>query len=110
MSNWWESPYKGGGPALVQGFPRPLYPPDAKSKGKTPSKDGPDVIAYKRVLCKLGRWGTWDPDSWDDSFSNAFSHGKGTGMVADSGVAGFQRQQNISPDSGWIGETTFNQL
>jgi hypothetical protein len=45
----------------------------------------------------------------DDSFSNAFSHGKGTGNVGDSGVAGVQRQQGLDP-TGWVGEKTFNTL
>ena len=109
MSDWYDEPYKGGPMVAVPGFPRPLYPPDAEAKGKTPSADGPDVIAYKRTVCRAGRWGEWDPDSWDDSFSNAFSHGKGTGNVKDSGVAGIQRQQKLDP-TGWIGEATFNTL
>jgi hypothetical protein len=92
----------------LPGFPRPLYPPDANEVGKKPSMDGPDVIAYKRTACRLGRWGIWDPSSWDDSFSNAFAHGRGPN-VADSGIAGIQRQLAI-PDSGWIGEKTFNGL
>ena len=109
MSDWWTTPYKGGGPAKPKGFPRPLYPPGAKSQGKTPSVDGPDVVAYKRTLCRLGRWQPWDPDAWDDSFSNLFSHGRGTGMVGDSGVAGFQRQMNVQ-STGWVGSSTFNML
>ena len=109
MSSWWTTPYRGGGPAVTKGFPRPLYPPDAQAKGKTPSVDGPDVVAYKRTICKLGRWNPWDPTVWDDSFSNAFSHGRGTGMVGDSGVAGFQRQMKIQP-TGWIGQNTFDSL
>ena len=106
MSDWWEEPYKGGPMVAVPGFPRPLYPPDAK--GKTPSVDGDDVIAYKRTISRAGRWKPWEPASWDDSFSNAFSHGKG-GNVGDSGVAGFQRQMNIDA-TGAIGEKTFNAL
>ena len=109
MPEWWEEPYKGGGPAKVKGFPRPLYPPDARNAGHAPSGDGPDVWAYKRTICKLGRWDPWDPPRWDEAFSNAFSHGRGTGMVADSGVEGFQRQMKIQP-TGWIGEATFNAL
>jgi hypothetical protein len=90
----------------VPGFPRPLYPPDSE-KG---SKDGPDVIAYKRTASRAGRWKPWDPTGWDDSFSNGFSHGKGSGNVGDSGIEGIQRQQgNIDP-TGYIGEQTFNLL
>jgi len=107
MSEWYEKAYRGGGPVQVK-FPRPLYPPDAAAKGKTPSKDGPDVVAYKRAICHAGRWGEWAPDTWDDSFSNAFSHGKGPN-VKDTGIAGFQRQQKLD-DTGWIGEKTFNNM
>lgn len=109
MTEWYEQPYKGG-PMAVQAahFPRPLYPPDA-APGHTPSKDGPDVLAYKRTLCRLGRWEPWDPPSWDDSYSNAFSHGRGTGNVGDSGIEGFQRQMNVQA-TGWIGPETFNKL
>lgn len=89
-------------------YPRPLYPPDASKKGKAPSGDGPDVLAYKRTLSRLGRWEPWEPASWDDSFSNNFSHGRGPN-VADSGVEGFQRQMKLD-DTGWIGENTFKAL
>jgi CHAP domain len=107
MTEWWEVPYKGGPMVAVPGFPRPLYPPDAK--GKTPSVDGPDVLAYKRTVSRAQRWQPWEPASWDDSFNNGFSHGRGTGNVGDSGIAGIQRQQNLD-DTGWVGEQTFNTL
>jgi hypothetical protein len=107
MGEWWEDPYKGGPLVVVPGFPRNLYPPDVK--GKMPSVDGPDVLAYKRTISRAGRWKPWEPSAWDDSFSNAFSHGKGTGNVGDSGVAGVQRQQGLDP-TGWVGEKTFNTL
>src|SRR5262245_52759422 len=103
MSSWWESAYRGGGPVKVD-FARALYPPDSRKNGKTPSSDGPDVIAYKRALCRAGRWGDWNPESWDDSFSNFFSHGKSSN-VKDSGVAGFQRQQHLD-STGWLGKKT----
>jgi hypothetical protein len=106
---WWQHAYAGGPMVKVPGFPRPLYPPDATAQGKAASSDGPDVIAYKRTVCRLERWDPWDPSAWDDSYSNAFAHGRGTGMVGDSGVAGVQRQQGMS-DTGWIGEPTFNLL
>jgi len=107
MAEWYQKAYKGGGPVQAP-FPRPLYPPDANKHGKKPSPNGPDVVAYKRALCRAGRWGTWDPSKWDDAYSNAFSHGKG-GNVKDTGVAGFQRQQDID-DTGWLGKTTFNNM
>jgi len=71
-------------------------------------------VAYKRTICRLGRWGDWDPDSWDDGYWTAFSHGKDDQTAtADkrkwSGVAGVQYQQHIDA-SGWLGKNTFNAL
>src|SRR5262245_21828115 len=107
IPEWWEVPYPGAPMVKVKGFPRALYPPDAASQGKTPSEDGPDAVAYKRTVSRAGRW-PWQ--AFDDSYSNAFAHGKVGGNVGDSGVAGVQRQGAITPDSGWIGEKTFNLL
>jgi len=104
-SNWWDSAYKGGPMVAVKGFPRPLYPPDAASQGKTPSVNGPDVEAYKRTVSRAGRW-VWQ--AFDQAYSNNFSHGKGPN-VTDTGIAGVQRQQKID-DTGWIGTQTFNTL
>jgi hypothetical protein len=89
----------------VKGFPRPLYPPDAAPKYK-PSIDGPDVEAYKRTVSRAGRW-VWQ--AFDQSFSNGFSHGKGPN-VTDTGIEGIQRQQNLEPPTGFVGEKTFNTL
>jgi len=88
----------------VEGFPRAVYPPDAPDKPA--SADGPDILAYKRTVSRAGRW-AWG--TFDDSFSNSFSHGKAGGDVGDSGVAGVQRQGDLD-DTGWIGEKTFNLL
>ena len=107
MTDWWERPYNGGPMVVVPGFPRPLYPPDANNR--IPSVDGPDVLAYKRTVSRAGRWKPWDPASWDDTFNNVFSHGRGTGNVGDSGIAGVQRQQKLDP-TGYVGEKTFNTL
>jgi hypothetical protein len=96
----------------VKGFPRPLYPPDVpEASGYEPSTRGPDVVAYKRTICRLGRWGTWNPSSWDDGYWTTFAHGKGgaSSSVEDSGVAGFQRQQPLDA-TGWLGEQTFSAL
>lgn len=109
MTDWWELPYEGGKMVEVPGFPRPMFPADAAEHDKTPSSDGPDVIAYKRTVARLGRW-KWDPDNWDDCYSNAFAHGESGGNVGDSGIAGVQRQANISPADGWVDEKTFNLL
>jgi CHAP domain-containing protein len=102
--SWWEQPYPGGPMVAIKGFPRPLYPPDA-APGHKPSVDGSDVEAYKRTISRAGRW-RWQP--FDQTYSNAFSHGK-TGMVGESGVAGVQRQAKIQA-TGWVGKETFNLL
>ena len=91
----------------VPGFPRPLYPPSAKNHGKTPSKPGPDVQAYKRTISRAGRW-PWQ--QFDQSYSDAFALGDPSSSVPHTGVAGVQRQQDIEPPTGWVGETTFNTL
>lgn len=101
---WWERGYPGGPMVAVPGFPRPLYPPDAK--GHETSVDGDDVLAYKRTISRAGRW-PWQ--SFDDTYGNSFAHGKAGGNVSDSGVAGVQRQQKIQP-TGYIGQETFNAL
>lgn len=106
MTDWYETPYPGGPMVVVSGFPRAVYPPDAEQHGKTPSADGPDVVAYKRTVSRAGRW-AWG--TFDDTFSNAFSNGKPSGNVGESGVAGIQRQQHLDA-TGWIGEKTFNAL
>lgn len=114
MADWTKKPYTGAPPErTIKGFPRPLYPADAAEHGKKPSSRGPDVVAYKRTLCRLQRWGTWDPAKWDKGYWNAFAHGKNgaASAVIDSGVAGFQRQQRIPAGAtGWLGEKTFNAL
>jgi hypothetical protein len=105
MSEWWEKGYPGGPMVAVKGFPRPLYPPDS-APAYGPSIDGPDVEAYKRTVSRAGRW-YWQ--KFDQAFSNNFSHGK-SGNVIDTGIAGVQRQGNISPDTGFVGQSTFNLL
>lgn len=104
MTEWWESAYKGAPMVAVKGFPRPLYPPDAK--GYTPSAPGSDVEGIKRTIARLGRW-PWQ--AYDQAYSVAFARGKAGGNVGDSGVAGFQRQMKLEPTSN-VGEKTFNAL
>lgn len=107
---WSDHPYKGRPPTRdIKGFPRPLYPADAADHGKQPSSRGPDVIAYKRTICRLGRWGTWDPSSWDDGYWAEFAHGSPGPDVPNSGVAGVQWQQHLDA-TGWLGKNTFNAL
>ena len=109
MPQWWELKYGRGPMVRLPGFPRPLYPPDAAEQGKTPTGNGGDVIAYKRTVARLGRW-EWDPDRWDDAYSNLFAHGKPGGAVGESGIAGVQRQAGIEPANGWIEDKTFKLL
>jgi hypothetical protein len=89
-------------------FKRALYPPDAKAKGKTPSVDGPDIVAVKRAISRAGYW-KWQ--SFDDTYSNGFSHGKGPGI--DSGMTGFQVAHVLAPGTaptGWYGSATHEVL
>src|SRR5215831_18174389 len=107
MASWWQKPYSGAPPpGGLPPFIRPLYPPSAKNKGKTPSTDGKDVQAVKRAISRLGRW-PWQ--NFDDSYSDGFALGSPSSEVTDSGMAGFQRQQGID-DTGWMGEKTYNAL
>jgi hypothetical protein len=101
-------PDNGGGsvpPDLP--FCRALYPPDAVTKGKTPSKDGPDVVAVKRAISRMGLW-PWQ--KFDSNYSNAFSHGKSSGKESDSGVQGFQIKYVAAQPTGWYGKTTHETL
>jgi len=86
-------------------FTRPLYPPDAASRYKVPSSDGDDVLAIKRACWRGGHW-PGPASSFDDSFSNAFSHGR-SGNVSENGLAGLQRQNGVDA-TGWMGEHTYN--
>jgi CHAP domain len=101
-SNWWERANPGA-PMVGPAMPRPLYPPDAAQRGKKPSDDAGDVVAIKRAVSRSGHW-PWG--RFDDSFSNAFSHGR-SGNVSENGLAGLQRQNAIDA-TGWMGEHTYN--
>lgn len=103
--NWWEHGYPGGPMVPVPGFPRPLYFP-GNPAGHPASPDGPDVEAYKRTVSRAGRW-PWQ--RFDQAYSKQFAVGKPGGNVADTGVAGVQRQLGIE-DTGYVGKATFNGL
>jgi len=105
VTAWYEQAYSGAPMVKVKGFPRPLYGPDASEHGKMPSVDGGDVVALKRTVSRAGRW-PWQ--TFDDTYSYGFSHGKGT-SYKDSGIAGIQKVQQIDA-TGWVGEKTFNTL
>jgi CHAP domain len=103
---WWQKGYPGGkmvGPPFI----RPLYPPSAASRGKTPSTNGGDVVAIKRAVWRGGRW-PGPASGFDQAFSNAFAQGR-SGNVSETGLAGAQRQNGIDP-TGWMGEATYNML
>jgi hypothetical protein len=102
MSAWWEHANPGA-PMVGPPFIRPLYPPDASSRGKAPSDDGDDVEAIKRAVSRSGHW-PWQ--AFDGAYSNAFAHGR-SGNVSENGLAGLQRQNGIEA-TGWMGETTYN--
>ena len=67
----------------------------------------PTIEAYKRTVSRAGRW-VWQ--QFDQAYSNGFAHGKPGGNVAESGIAGVQRQGKITPDTGYVGTATFNLL
>lgn len=106
MSSWWEKAYPGQSPPVgPEILARPLYAPGNPS-GKPASSDGPDVVAIKRAISRLGRW-PWQ--AFDDTLSPAFARGKAGGNVGDSGVAGFQRQSGLEP-TGNVGDLTYQTL
>jgi hypothetical protein len=92
----------------VKGLPMNLYPPDA-APGHTPSPDSPFVLACKRTLGRIGAW-PWEPDQWDDSYSNRFSHGDGWDDQDHAGIEGIQHWSGTIEATGWVGESTFNFL
>lgn len=89
-------------------FPGPLYPPDAAPR-YAPSHDSDFVVACKRAAAHLGAW-PWDPDSWDDSYSNRFAHGDGWDHPTHAGIAGLQKWSGTLDPTGNVGEKTFNFL
>jgi CHAP domain len=103
MSSAWWSHANPGAPMVGPPLIRPLYPPDASSRGKAPSSDGDDVVAIKRAVSRSGHW-PWS--SFDDAYSNGFAHGR-SGNVSENGLAGLQRQNGIDA-TGWMGEATYN--
>lgn len=104
MSDWWEVGYPGGPPVGPSKMARVLYAP-GNPAGYPASSDGPDVTAMKRAVSRLGRW-PWQ--AFDDTYSGGFARGTG-GNVVESGVAGVQRQQGITP-TGNLGDATYQAL
>lgn len=92
MANWYDAPYKKGTAVGPAALPRIVRPP-------TPGETfrGYDVLAYKRIVARAGRWG-WDPTNWDAVYWKVFALGVGTGNVGSSGVRGVERQEKIKED------------
>lgn len=101
----WNSDPPRGAPMVAVPWTGPYYPPDAADHGKTPSDPSDVFVALKRTLGRLGAW-PWDPDGYDNVYSNSFAHGSDKGP----GIAAVQRWAKIEPDTGWIGKTTWNFL
>lgn len=108
MSEWNSKPPKGH-PMEPGKWPgTPLYPPDAEPHHAR-SRDSDFVVAVKRAVAHLGAW-PWDPDSFDDSYSNRFAHGDGWDHPTHAGVAGVQKWSGTLDPTGYVGEKTFNFL
>lgn len=108
--SWWTEPYPKGPRVDAPELPRPLKAP-LNQDGKI--TQGTDVLAYKRAISHAQRLLPWDPDAWNESFSNSFARGSGTADVGESGVRGFQRQEWPSDESaqtGNIGERTYERM
>lgn len=105
MTDWNAVPPRGGPMVKVKGFPGPMYPPDADEHGKTPSAKTPFAEAIKRVTARIGPW-PWDPEGWDESYSNGFAHGVAVNP-SKGGVEAVQRWAKLDP-TGWFGEKSFN--
>lgn len=59
---------------------------------------GDDVMAMKRAISHAQRWLPWEPSQWDNRYREVFAMGSGKGIVAVSGVRGFQRQEDMEED------------
>lgn len=86
-------------------FPGPLYPPGA-APAYEPSPKSEFAVALKRAMAHCGFW-PWDPDSWDEAWSDAVAYG-----VEDNpnkaGMKAFQRWSGTITPTGNVGEKTFN--
>ena len=91
---------------VVKGFPFPLFPPDSP---KGPSPDSDFTLALKRTAARIGAW-PWDPEGWDDSYSNRFGHGDGWDDETHAGIEGLQHWSGTISATGNVGEATFNFL
>lgn len=88
-------------------FPGPLYPPGA-APHYTPSGKTPFAKAVKRCMAHCGFW-PWDPDSWDEAWSDAAAYGV-EGNANKAGMKAMQRWSGTLDATGNVGEKTFNFL
>ena len=104
----WPPPTAPRGHPMEPGrFPGDLVAPGS---GGTPTKDTPFVIACKRAAAHCGAW-PWDPDSWDDSYSNRFAFGDPAHIDTHAGMAALQLWAGTLDDTiGTVNEATFNWL
>jgi hypothetical protein len=106
--SWNSTPPRGAPMVAVDGFPGPLYPPDAPP-AYVPSPPSDFVLALKRTAARLGAW-PWQPDEWDSAYSNRFAHGDGYDDPTHAGIAALQRWSGTISPTGNVGEATFNFL
>lgn len=88
-------------------FPGPMYPPGAPPT-YTPSPKTPFAVAVKRAMAHCGFW-PWDPDSWDEAWSNSAAYGV-EGNPDKAGMKAMQRWSGTIEPTGNVGEKTFNFL
>src|SRR5262245_28251229 len=88
-------------------FPGPLYPP-AAAPAYTPSKKTPFAVAVQRAMAHGGFW-PWDPEGWDESWSNAAALGV-DGNPEKAGMKAMQAWSGTIQPTGNVGEKTFNFL
>jgi hypothetical protein len=103
---WNSEPPRGGPMVQVKGFAGPLYPADHPNG---PSRDSPLVLACKRTAARCGAW-PWNPDGWDDSYSQRFAHGDGWNDPTHAGIEGLQHWSGTLEVTGNFGQKTFNFL
>ena len=107
MTEWYERAYPGG-PMVGPPLKRPLYPPDAKSQGKTPSPDGDDVVAIEAGAMARGQMAA-PPRQASTAPSRTASR---TARAATSATRprGLPAAAVKLQPTGWLGEATYNAL
>jgi len=106
MAEWNDNSPKGAPMVKVKGFPGPLYPP---SNAKGPSAKSDFVLALKRTAARIGAW-PWQPDSWDQAYSERFAMGDGYESETHGGIKALQQWSGTIDPTGNLGEKTFNFL